>query len=583
MLRAPLIRQGMVAAAAAGIGLLGLFTWLASLRGVPGSLLPHGYCFTWDPPLLWTHVVSDTLIGLAYVTIPVTLLHLVRQRADLPFDWLLLLFATFIISCGATHWIEVWTVWHPDYWLAAMVKAVTAAASVLTAAALVRLVPRILAIPTLAELTAAKAALELEVSQRRAVEDELRIERNALEQRVAARTLDLQQAIEQARAAREVAEQASRQKDRFLAKVSHELRTPLQSTLSWSQVLRRADLDPERAARAADRIVHNVRLQSRLIDDLLDISRILSGKLQLDLQQVKLLDVIDRAVDRVQSAAQEKGVMLERAGQLGRVPTVLTDPARLEQVVWNLLSNAVQATQAGGRVQLTVELQATELCLAVRDTGVGISADDLPHLFEPFRQGSGQRGGHRGLGLGLAIVRHVVSLFGGSVTASSAGPGQGAQFRVRLPLQAPDEQDAGAVTGALSSQEAGQLQGLRVVYVEDEPDIAESGQWLLASLGMRVQVFLRFAEAQHRLCQPGVDLLLTDLNLDDGHTGIDLLRGLRQAPHGQATPALILSAYGSDADRQASLAAGFNGHLIKPLDAQQVSRAILAALRAPGG
>ena len=453
MTHSPLLRPGTVAATAGGIGLIGvigLMAWLMSRRGVPGSLLPHGDCFTWDPALLWTHVLSDSLIGLAYVSIPITLLHLVRKRADLPFDWIVLLFATFIVSCGATHWIEVWTVWHPDYWLAGMVKAVTAALSLLTAGALMMLLPRILAIPSVADLTAAKAALELEAAQRRAVEEELRIERTALAQRVALRTRDLELAIEQARAAREVAEEASLQQDRFLAKVSHELRTPLQSTLSWSQVLRQVDLDPERAARAADRIVHNVRLQARLIDDLLDISRILSNKLHLDYQEVDLLEVVDRAVNAVRSAAQDKGVALERVSHLGRSPTLMTDPARLEQVVWNLLSNAVQASAAGGRVLLAVDLTDAELQLAVRDAGVGISADDLPHIFEPFRQGDGKRGGHRGLGLGLAIVRHIVNLFGGRVTASSPGLGEGAEFIVHLPLQGRVGPQAGQGVDGLS-------------------------------------------------------------------------------------------------------------------------------------
>ena len=446
----PLLRPGTVLASAGGIGLIGLIgllSWLMNRRVVPGSLLPQGDCFTWDPALMWTHVVSDSLIGLAYISIPITLRHLVRKRADLSFDWLGLLFVTFIVSCGATHWIEVWTVWHPDDWLGGMVKAVTAVASLLTAGALMLLAPRLLAIPTVADLTAAKAALEREVAQRRAVEGELRIERTMIEQRVALRTRDLELAIEHARAAREVAEEASLQQDRFLAKVSHELRTPLQSTLSWSQVLRRADLDPERAAHAADRIVHNVRLQAKLIDDLLDISRILSGRLHLDCQQVDVLEVIDRAVDGVRSAAQDKGVSLERVSHLGPAPTLLTDPARLEQLVWNLLSNAVQASASGGRVLLTVYKTETELQLVVRDTGAGISADDLPHIFVPLWQGGGKPGGHRGLGLGLAIVRHIVTLFEGRVTAASPGLGQGAEFAVHLPLLGRAGQQAGPGAG----------------------------------------------------------------------------------------------------------------------------------------
>jgi len=564
--------------AAVGVGALGILTWLTAAFRSPGSLLPHGYCFTWNPPLLWTHVVSDTLIGIAYLSIPLTLLHLVRKRTDMPFNWIVVLFATFIVSCGATHWIEVWTIWNPDYWLSGMVKAVTASASLLTAGALMYLVPGVLAIPTVSQLTAAKDALELEVRQRRTVEDELRIERSALERRVLERTEELERATAEARAARLAAEEASLQKDRFLAKVSHELRTPLQSTLSWSHVLRRADADPERTARAADRIIHNVRLQARLIDDLLDISRILSGNLHLEYQEADALEVIERAAGVVRSTALEKGVTIDLVSHVDRAARLWTDAARLEQVVWNLLSNAVQASSEGGRVQLSVDINATVLRLTVKDWGVGIDAAELGHIFEPFRQGVSKGGSHRGLGLGLAIVRHIVTLFSGEITACSEGPGQGTEFVVQLPLRMREGFDPTASAGALSPEQTSRLVGLKVVYVEDEPDIAESCELMFGSLDIKVETCLTFDQAQRRVRQGGFDILLTDLNLDGGHTGVELLQVLRQTPHGRDMPALILSAYGSEGDRRASLSAGFAQHLVKPLDVSHVSQALLAAL-----
>lgn len=194
------LRMTWIAGAALGTVAL-LLAWLAAQRGTPGSMLPHGYCFTWNPTLLWTHVISDSLIGLAYVSIPITLIHLVRKRTDLPFNWIVVLFAAFIISCGATHIIEVWTVWNPDYWLSGAVKVVTASASVLTAGALVVLVPRILAIPTVAQLMAAKTALEAEVENRKRAEAALIAEREVLETRVLERTQALAQATYAARAA----------------------------------------------------------------------------------------------------------------------------------------------------------------------------------------------------------------------------------------------------------------------------------------------------------------------------------------------------------------------------------------------
>jgi signal transduction histidine kinase/ActR/RegA family two-component response regulator len=556
---------------------------LAEERGSAGSLLPHGYCFTWNPALLWTHVASDSLIGAAYVSIPLTLVHLVRRRTDLPFNWIVVLFAIFILSCGATHWIEVWTVWHPDYWLSGNVKAVTAVASVLTAGALVRLVPRILSIPTLSQLTQAKSALEAEVASRRAAEAALLRERAELERRVVQRTEELARAVAQANAAHAAAEQANRLKDRFLAKVSHELRTPLQSTLSWSQILQQPGLEPAGVAQAADRIVHNVRSQARLIDDLLDISRILSGKLALDMKVAEAGEVVLRAVEVVRSAHKHRHITIDVIG-CGEGPIALqTDPVRLEQVVLNLVNNAVQASAVGGLVEVQVQVLGPALLLQVRDWGSGIEASDLPHIFEPFRQGfsRGRRdGSHRGLGLGLAITRSIVDLFGGDLQAASAGAGQGATFTLRLPLAAPQAAPGSAPGGALNEDERRCLAGLRVVYVEDEPDIGEGVRLMLSELGVRVDLCPGFDAARTRIAAGAFDVLLSDLNLGHGRTALELMALLHA--HGSATPALVLSAYGTIEDRKASLQAGFAMHLVKPIVAADLARALIQAVQGAG-
>jgi signal transduction histidine kinase/ActR/RegA family two-component response regulator len=553
---------------------------IAPQQGAAGSWLPHGYCFTWNPTLLWTHVVSDALIGAAYVTIPVTLVHLVRRRADLPFNWIVVLFAVFILSCGATHWIEVWTVWNPDYWLSANVKVVTAAASVLTAAALVGLAPKILAIPTVAQLSEAKAALELEVQQRRRAEEALLNERAQLEQRVLERTEALAEATRSAAAARAAADEANQLKDRFLAKVSHELRTPLQSTLTWAQLLHRNPEDPARALQASDRIMHNVRTQARLIDDLLDISRILSGKLSLDIQPTNAAQVIQKAVDVVRSAAGSRGMTIELQGVDEEI-ILETDAVRLEQVAWNLVNNAVQASQDGGRVQARLSTPPGVLVLEVQDWGRGIDPADLPHIFEPFHQAPGSRNAHRGLGLGLAITRSVVELFGGELSAHSDGLGQGATFTMRLPLAAGPGAKVQPET-LLSPEERRRLQGLRVLYVEDEPDIAEGGRLMLAALGAEVTLALSFEQACEHIAAGGFDVFLSDLNLGGGRTALELIPLLRGAPGLAGVPAIVLSAYGTRDDLEASLKAGFATHLVKPAQAEDVARAVLAALAALG-
>ncbi len=570
----PLVRRTVLVGSLLALG-AAILALLAFERNTPGSLLPHGYCFTWNPTLLWTHVISDSLIGAAYVSIPVTLVHLLRKRRDIPFDGVVLLFAIFIVSCGATHWIEVWTVWNPDYWLLGNVKVLTAVASLLTAAALMKLVPRVLAIPTLAQLTAAKTALEAEVVQRRHAEVALLGERAELERRVLERTEALAQATARAESAHAAAEEANKLKDRFLAKVSHELRTPLQSTMTWAHVLKSEPPGSARIALAAERIQHNVRSQARLIDDLLDISRILSGKLGLELASLDVEQVIRHAADVVRAAASARSIAIEVEVE-GRAGPVLGDPVRLEQVVWNLISNAVQATPEGGRVRVRAKLDAGTLAMEVRDWGRGIDPVDLAHIFEPFRQGAGPASGHRGLGLGLAITRSIVELFGGELRAESEGPGRGATFFVRLPLASPADEATRAGTG-LTAGQLERLAGLRVVYVEDDWDIAEAGRQTLAALGVRVEVFLDFANARRRVIQGGFDVLLSDLNLGDGHTAIELLAMLRAAPAGRDVPALVFSAYGTDEDRAATRAAGFVRHLVKPVETAELARALVEA------
>jgi signal transduction histidine kinase/ActR/RegA family two-component response regulator len=562
---------------ASGITLaLVLMGIVAKQRGSPDSFLPHGYCFTWNPGLLWAHVGSDALIGTAYTSIPLTLLYLVRKRTDLPFNWIVVLFATFIVSCGATHWIEVWTVWTPDYWLSAMVKMITATASVLTAVALVTLVPRILAIPTVDALNQAKAALEAEVRRRETVEAELRLERAELEERVLERTAELAVAIKEANSARAAALEANVGKDRFLAKVSHELRTPLQSTLTWVNVLKLPQLAPERIATATERIAHNVAAQARLIDDLLDISRILSGKLHLEWAMVDPVAVVRQAIAMVQDAQSDK-IRVE-ADLRSESAVVWTDAARLEQVAWNLVNNAVQASEPGARVLVSLRADATSMALEVQDWGRGIAPDDLQTIFEPFLQGGGDRSRHRGLGLGLAIVNNILRVMGGEVTVRSDGPGRGATFSVRLPLESVA--DASEVPPAVERAQAAEvMRGLRVLYVEDEADIAEGTALLLGGLGVAVTVCTTFAQGTAALRSERFDLLLTDLMLDAGHTGIALMSILRE--HAPATPALVFSAFGRSSDIEDSLRAGFSAHLVKPLSLAALRDAIVKAAPVP--
>ena len=782
-------------------------------------LLPHGVCYTWNPGLLWLHLGSDTLIGLAYFSIPIALLYFMRKRTDLPFSWIFLLFGLFIVACGATHWMEVWTVWHPDYWASGAIKAITAAASVPTAIALAYLVPHALALPSVAQLRATKNALELEVAERTRAEEALRLAHASLEQRVAERTAELQQAnrelqrqrewlqvtlssiadgviatgtagevlfmnrvalavtgwteqeaagqpldrvftlqargevvslqeysklcardgrivpiddsaapirdaegrvigavlifrdvtersqlhgqreqltrdlqaanalldtvfnqapvglglwdrdlrfvrlndalaginglpkavhlgrtvaevlpdldarvmqamrhvvetgqsiigqeahgmtpavpgrlrywnvsyfpvridnevvgvgavceevtaskeaeaersklLEAEREARAEAEAANRLKDQFLATVSHELRTPLNSMTGWLHLLASGRLDATAARDAVLRIKRNAETQARLIDDLLDTTRIVHGKLHMAQECVDVHELLESLLGTVSSEIETAA--LELNVDLGaHEHHIRGDALRLRQVFWNLLSNAQRHTPRGGTITVATD-NPKRGCLQVRvaDTGSGIDGCLLGRIFEPFEQADGAM--RTGLGLGLAISKGIVDAHHGRIRAHSEGPQRGATFEVQIDtIASPVEEDASLDT---SGQQDGQ--GLRILLVEDHPDSAESLRELLAMYGYDVTLASCFSEAAaHRDEQ--YDVLITDIGLPDGD-GVDLDRVL---VHDDETRSIALSGYGSAQDVERSRSAGFDRHLTKPMRVDDLLRAI---------
>jgi signal transduction histidine kinase/ActR/RegA family two-component response regulator len=577
-----LARQHAFAVASGAIVVLAVAWGLWQEEHRVRALLPHGYCFTWIPGLLWLHVVSDFLIGVAYVSIPLTLLAFVRRRADLPFNWMFVLFALFIMGCGATHWISIWTVWNPDYWLSGSVKGVTAGASLLTAGALVQLMPRALALPTVSALREAKEALEREVEARKAIEEELRAERAALAVRVDERTADLHRAMAHAETARHQAEAANQMKDQFLAKVSHELRTPLQSMTSWLEVLNRGAGDARLAGVAIERLNHNFRAQARLIDDLLDIASILSGKMSLQMTSFDPADKIREAVGMVAPLARSREVQVQLALPAD-LPPLVADATRFEQVVWNLVGNAVHASDNGGRVQVCATVEDAVLRIDVQDFGVGIERADLQLIFEPFRQGARARRRQGGLGLGLAITRSIVEQFGGRIEVHSEGPGRGAVFTVRLPLQSePLEPGSERPAQALGEAERAAIAPLRVLLVEDEADIGAPLRLALAERVAHVALATSYDEAVAAMARERFDVLLSDINLRAERNGHDVARHWR-ASRADAGPAVALSAYGGAEDHAASAAAGFTLHLVKPLDGDAIAAALARLVRRAAG
>ena len=534
-----------------------IFDWLFDSRGY----MPHGHCYLWQPAVLWLNVSSDALIALSYFTIPAILYYFVRKRRhDLPLAGVALLFAAFILLCGATHVLGIWTVWNPDYRLDGVVKLLTAAASATTAAMLVFVAPKAMSLRTpgqlqrevdsrTRELQDSNRHLQQEIGARRETEKLLRESeerfrlatralrgyiyeywpaqnrvvrserfRNVLGfpaedgsgmdwwrtrihpedteawggmadaidrgesgtsaeyrvraaddryvwiwdncisvrsadgalQRLVGNIIDIsdrkevekerRELLEREREARKDAERANFAKQEFLATLSHELRTPLSTVLIWAHVLKLKADEPEHVRRAAEVIHQNARAQSQMISDLLDMSRIDSGKVRLEVQPVDVGEIVNAAVTSVLPAADAKEIGISRVIE-PMAGAVRGDPSRLQQVLWNLLSNAIKFTPKGGRVKVAVARVGSYAKITVSDTGKGVAPEFLPYVFERFRQAdSSHSREYGGLGLGLSIARQIVELHGGRINAMSAGLDRGASFEVELPVspvQAP--------------------------------------------------------------------------------------------------------------------------------------------------
>ncbi len=695
-----------------------------------GPFMPHGHCYLWTPGLLWLHVISDALIVFSYFTIPITLIYFVHKRHDMRFGWIFVCFAVFIVACGTSHVMEIWNVWHSNYWMSGGVKAVTALASVPTAFLLTRLVTPALQLPSLSDLEKLNLALEQEVTVRTTAEEKVRGFNAELEARVRERTAELdvlnadlrrqitereraqeaarqseerfrqladsmpqivwaarpdgvvdyynerwhdytgvaanamgdagweqvvhaddlprtretwgravrtgepyeieyrfkrrsdgayrwqlgralpikdatgsivrwfgtatdvddykrlendrQRLLESERAARAEAERISQMKDEFLATLSHELRTPLNAIYGWVQVLRGGAADPADVDAGLATIERNARSQKQIIDDLLDMSAIIAGKVRMDVQRVDLASVIEAVLATVRPAADAKGLRLLPVLDPHARP-VSGDPNRLQQIFWNLLTNAVKFTPRNGRVQVRLECVDSRMEVRVTDSGGGISPEFLPHVFDRFRQEDASTSRrHGGLGLGLAITKQLVELHGGTVRAESGGADQGATFIVSLPIPAilpdagtPDGEraDAAPATDApFRSYLDGEfdLTGLKVLVVDDEADARALVQRVLQTCGVVVRTAPSGEEAAADIVANPPDLLVSDIGMP-GMDGYELIRRVRQlGPEVGKTPALALTAYARSEDRAKAIRAGFQMHIAKPVEAAEL-------------
>lgn len=372
--------------------------------------------------------------------------------------------------------------------------------------------------------------------------------------------------LERERVARSESEVASRLKDEFIALVSHELRSPLNAILGWTRILRQGRPDEELYQRATEIIERSARMQSQLIEDLMDTARIVRGKLKLEVRPVNLAPLIEKAMDVVRPAADAKGIALD--AKLEREADQITgDPDRLQQVVWNLLSNAVKFTDESGRVEVILGRVDPYIQISVRDTGCGISPDFMPCLFERYQQADASSARRKGgLGLGLTLVRQLVEMHGGCVTAESDGEGKGATFTVKLPVRAI--YTAEAERAPLAGAQTKSLEGVWAVVVDDEANARELITSVLESYGSRVTAFASAGEALEQLTSDSrPDVLVCDLAMpaEDGFSLIHKLREWEKA-HDGALPAIALSAFGRVEDRTRALYAGFQMHIAKPVE-----------------
>ena len=413
------------------------------------------------------------------------------------------------------------------------------------------------------ELRHSNERLQAEIEERRRIE----AEREAL--------------LRREQVLRAEAEELSRLKDEFLATMSHELRTPLNAIFGWVTLLRTGRLDAPTEERALETIERNARAQKRLIEDLLDVSRIVTGKVTLELAVVDPRRIIEASVETMMPAAQAKGLALVPLLDAGVGP-LRGDPARLQQIVCNLLSNAIKFTPLGGRVEIVLARRGTEAEISVRDTGQGIKPEFLPYVFDRFRQEDGSISRrHGGLGLGLAIVRHLIELHGGTISAASDGEGKGATFTLRVPIRSAAAAGQSAESRQTAPASAAPLGGVHVLVVDDDAGAREVIAQILESLGARVSLAASGSVALTLLFERKPHVLVADLGMPemDGFALIEQVRALDPNLGGRI-PAVAVTAYATLQDRLRALHAGYQNHIAKPVEAEELA-AVIASLTRP--
>lgn len=531
--------------------------WLSDILEKSSFFMPHGHCYLWIPSLLWMHVLSDTLIGLAYLSISF-LLYLLVRKIRLPFSPVFIAFGLFIGLCGLTHFMSVWTVWNPDYFLDGIVKAATAAASVATAIGLLYIRPQIEEVVHTARL-----------SEERRVQLE---SKNAELEILYRKIMELDEA-----------------KTQFFANVSHELRTPLTLIIGPTERMLAQENLTEGQRKQLQTVTRNSKLLLKQVNDLLDVAKLEAGRMTLNYSRIDLASWLRRVVSYFETAASINRIEFDVAAPANLIAEV--DPELLERVLVNLISNAFKFTPAGGRVSVELSREAPELRLSVSDTGPGIDAKEQHSIFERFRQGDGgATRKHGGTGLGLAIAKEFTELHGGRIELTSS-PGHGSRFDVLLPLsapasvtvrEAPTESDTARASSArLAVQELvverasnepcsfeHSSERPSVLVVEDNADVR---QFVASTLSSSHNVLTADdgEDGLHRAIAMRPDLVVTDIMMPR-MSGDQLVTELRSRREFDDVPILLLSAKADDQQRIALLSSGAQDYLTKPFLPQEL-------------
>lgn len=500
------------------------------------GFIPHGHCYLWKPELVWLHILADGAIALSYYSIPILLIYFVSQRKDLPFDWIFLLFGAFIIACGTGHLMEIWTLWNPNYWVAGILKALTALISVYTAIGLGPLIPKALALPSPAQLEAANLALSNEIIERKRIEQELRV-------------------------AEELARDANRAKSEFLANMSHELRTPLNGILGYVQVLKKNQALDNAQTQGLNVIQHCGEHLLTLINDVLDLAKIEARKMELNPSSFLLSPFIEGVSEICRVRADQKGISFTCESSDISLTTIWTDEKRLRQVLINLLGNAIKFTESGG-VTLRVYSQAGKVRFEVEDTGVGIPSDQLDAIFLPFQQTGNLNRRAEGTGLGLTISQSWLSLMGSQMQVKSE-LGKGSIFWFDLDLkESPEAVEVNGFQEPLIKGYYGERK--RVLIVDDRLENRYILMGLLSPIGFEVLEAQNGQDALEKVQNFKPDLIMTDLAMPV-MDGFELTRRIRKKNELKDTPIIATSASVFENDQHQSLGVGCDAFLPKPI------------------